>query len=745
MKIIYKIFFICLFSNIVNADLVTKFEISGNQRVNEETIKMFSGIVVGDNITKNDLNKSLKKLYETNFFKDVNLILKNSTLFISVEENIIIQNLILNGIENKSLNDAILDSISSKDKSPFIENLVKKDISLIYDLLQTSGYYFANIELEQIDNNNNTIDLLLNINLGDKAFIDEIIFTGNKVFKKNRLLNVITSEENKFWKFLSSNRLLNKQRVELDKRLIKNFYQNKGYYQIEVKEETVQYNDDSRFKLIFNIDAGKKFYFNEFNIKLPTDYDESYFGNSLKKLNSYSGKKYSYNIIKKMLKEIENIASSNQYEFINANIDQKIVEDNKINIDIEIIDDDYKSYVQKINILGNSITIEDVIRNELIIDEGDPLNQILFSKSINNIKSLGIFKDVTSDIVDGDDEFTKVININVEEKPTGEISLGAGIGTSGASTMFGVRENNFLGQGIQLDSKLSLSEESISGLFSYTKNNYKNTDRDLILSAEVSETDRLKDFGYKSSDRGVLIGTRFEHLDDFFINPKASLNYESIETSSTASSMLKKQEGDYVDLNFNYLLDLDKRDQIFQPSDGYRSLFSQKIPLNIGDNQTLINSFELQTFHEFFEDITTSISISTEAATSFGDDDVRISERLYIPSKKLRGFESGKVGPIDNGDYVGGNYMSAFNINSNIPIFQSLESVRFNWFYDAANVWGVDYDSSLNESNKLRSSTGLAVNWYTPVGPLNFSFSQPITKKDTDKTESFRFSLGTTF
>ena len=402
-------------------------------------------------------------------------------------------------------------------------------------------------------------------------------------------------------------------------------------------------------------------------------------------------------------------------------------------------------YVSKINIFGNNVTIEDIIRNEFLVDEGDPFNNILFQKTLNNIRATNIFKSVKADVVSTEDESQKLINLTVEEKPTGQISAGAGIGTSGASTSFGIQENNFLGKGIKLDSNLSLSEETIRGLFSYTKPNYKNSDRDLILSLESQETDRLANFGYKSSDTGFLVGSKFEHLEDFFIQPNFQVKYETLETASSASSLLKKQEGDYFDILASYSLQLDKRDQKFQPSDGFVSTFYQSVPLNIQDNQTLINSYEIKNYYEYYDNLVASVSIFGKAANSLGDDDVRVSSRLYLPSRKLRGFESGKIGPVDGGDFVGGNYLAAFNAQSELPIFESLETMDFNIFYDAANVWGVDYSSSINNSSALRSSVGVGVDWYTPIGPLSFSLAQPISKKSTDKTESFRFSLGTTF
>ncbi len=745
MKIILYLLIILLFFFTKSfSEVVEQVDIKGNKRVNSQTIEIFGGFKIGQDLDTNDLNNILKKLYETKFFKDVNLSLENSILKIVVVENPVIQNLIIKGIENKNLKEKIEEILTLKEKNPFVEDEIKFGINNIKNLLQEVGYYFSSVELLKKENPNNTIDLVFDIDLGKKAFIKEIVFIGDKKYKKRKLLNVITSEEDKFWKFISSKRLLNKQRIELDKRLLLNFYKNQGYYNVSILDETIKYDENQNFNIVFNIESGSKFYFGNFKIELPTDFEKKYFNKIENKLNKFSGKKYSLKIVEKMLDEIETIASNKSYEFVNARIDEKILDD-KINVTIKILDDQPNIYISKINIFGNNITIEDVIRNEFIIDEGDPFNNILFQKSINNIKSTNIFKSVESKIVDTDDNSLKIIDITVEEKPTGQISAGAGIGTSGASTSFGIQENNFLGKGIKLDSNLSLSEETVRGLFAYTKPNYKNSERDLILSIESQETDRLTNFGYKTSNTGFLIGTRFEHLEDFYIRPNVSLSYETLDTASSASSLLKKQEGDYLDATASYSLQLDKRDQTYQPSDGFISTFYQSIPLNIEDNQTLINSYEIKNYYEYFDDLVTSISIFGKAANSLGEDDVRISNRLYLPSNKLRGFERGKVGPIDGGDFVGGNYLASFNAATELPIFESLETMDFNMFYDAANVWGVDYNSAINDSSALRSSIGIGVDWYTPIGPLSFSLAQPLSKKSSDKTESFRFNLGTTF
>ncbi len=746
LKKLISVYFVSLILTTFSyAEIIKDIKINGNNRVSFETIELFSGVKVGDDLNVNDLNKILKDLYETNFFKSIDLKLEDYTLIINVIENPIIQNLVVKNIQNKTLEKAIIDNLTIKEKNPYIENEIVLNVKSTKDLLKNAGFYFSSVDILTKKNDNDTVDLVFDIDLGKKAFINEIVFSGDKKFKKRKLLNVITSEENKFWKFISSKRLLNKNRIALDKRLLTNFYKNQGYYNVKILDETVQYNNDENFNIIFNIESGKKFFFQNFDMKLPQDYDLKYFQKVSKRLNKFSSTKYSLRVVEKMLKEIENIAGDNQYEFIDAKIIEQIVDKNKIDVTIEIIDEASKIYVNKINIQGNNVTIEDVIRNELIVDEGDPLNKILYKKSVNNIRATNIFKNVNAEIIDTENEFLKDINITVVEKPTGQISAGAGVGTSGASTAFGVQENNFLGKGIKLDSNLSLSEETIKGLFSYTKPNFKNSERDLILSLQSQETDRLDDYGYKTSDTGFLVGTKFEHLEDLFVQPNISVNYETLETSSSASNLLKKQEGNYFDGAASYAITYDKRDQRFQPSDGFISTFYQKIPLAIEENQTIINSYEITNYIEYVDDVVASFSIFTKAANSLGDDDVRISNRLYLPSRKLRGFESGKIGPIDGGDFIGGNYLAAFNATTTLPVLESLETIDFSLFYDAANVWGVDYDSSMDDSSAIRSSVGLGIDWYTPIGPMSFSFTQPVSKKSTDKTESFRFNLGTTF
>ena len=453
------------------------------------------------------------------------------------------------------------------------------------------------------------------------------------------------------------------------------------------------------------------------------------------------GKTYSLNSLNKIAKEVEKLTIRNDYEFINATFKEKIQENNKLSINFEIKEFE-KRYLTQVNVFGNNITEERVIRDSLEVDEGDPFNDLLLAKSINNLKSLNIFGKVDYELVTEENN-KKILNINVEEKPTGEIFASAGTGTDGTTFGVGVNENNFLGKNIKLKSNLRISDETIKGLFSVVNPNWNYSDKTLITSVESSVTDRMSDYGYETGKTGFSFGSAWEQYDDVIFSPTISTYYEKLDTNQSASSNLKKQEGEYLDSFFSYSLDFDKRNQRFQTSDGYRSKFSQSIPI-VTEDTAFFNSYEFTTFNQY-SDMITRFSIHGSAINALGDEDVRISKRLSIPSKKLRGFETGKIGPKDGGDFIGGNYTAVINASTTLPEFgANLETIDFQIFLDAANVWGVDYDSSLDNSY-LRSSVGLSIDWFTVVGPLNFSIAQPISKADTDKTESVRFNIGTTF
>ena len=743
LKLVLYTTLLLLKTSFVFSEIINKISVIGNNRVSDETIINFSEIKKGNDVTDKILNESLKNLYKTNFFELVELKLDKNDLTIIVKEYPLIEQIVVNGVKAQKNIKKIKDSMKLKEKNPYIESIVKEDLNRILNSFKQNGFYFVKIDTKIEKNQNDTVNIIFDVDQGDKATINKIKFIGDKKFKDRKLRSVITSEEDKPWKFISRKKYLDIDRVNLDKRLLKNFFLDKGYYQVEITDAYSQLLNQKDFVLTYNINAGEKFFFGDFKLILPTEFDPKKFDDLEKFFKKIKNEKYSYQDIEKILDKIEKIALNQNYEFIDAKVTE-VINDNKIDFSFKIIDTE-KLYVNKINILGNNITSEQFIRDQLIVDEGDPFNKILHTKSINKLKSKNLFSKVEYEILDTENADQKDINISIEEKPTGELMAGAGHGTDGSTFSVGIRENNFRGEGVQLNSKLSLSEETVKGFLEYTHPNFAFSERQLSTSLESTVTDRLTNYGYKSSLNSVSLGTRYEQFENTFFSPKLSISSETLDTTSTASAAYKKQDGSYFDATFGYGLSLDKRNSAFQPSSGYYSSWYQSLPI-VSENSEIINGYIITGYKELIDDMIVSSGIYTRAVNSLSGDDVRASKRLYAPSSRLRGFESGKVGPTDGTDHVGGNYVVTLNTSSTIPyVLQTQENMDLKVFFDAGNVWGVDYSSSLDDSNSIRTSTGFALEILTPVGPLSFSYAEAISKASSDKTESFKFQLGTTF
>ena len=745
-KSIYKInlfFIILLFiTSTLRAEIIKEINIEGNQRISQETIKMFTGVNISDDISQTDLNEILKKLYETNFFELVSVKISNEILIVKVKENPIVQTINFNGVKSSKILDDLKKNTKLKSRSSFNEVLLEKDKKEIKNFLKNIGYYFSTIKISIDELEDNKINLTYDINLGDKARIKKISFIGDKKFKDKKLKGVILSEEYKAWKFLSGRKYLNESMINYDERLLKNFYLNKGYYNVVINSSFAKMTENQEFELIFNIEANPKLFFGDLKIDLPNDFSESNYDEVTKFFKKLENEPYSINRIEDIIEKIETITINEQYESVKASVNENIIS-NKININFKIEETD-KFFIQKINIFGNNITRESVIRNRIEIDEGDPFNEILYAKSINNIKALNFFEDVSGEILDGDEFNTKIINLYVTEKATGEIFAGVGTGTDGSSFAFGIKENNYLGRGVKVDSNLNVSEERIKGKFQVSNPNYKNSDKNLDLSLEATSIDRVATSGYKSNVTGFSVGSQFEYLDDLRFGLSTRNTIEKISVDSSASARQKKQDGNYFDsfigLDFFY----DKRNQKYQTTSGFLSAYNVSLPI-LSETNTLTNNYNYKIFRELYENNISTFSFSFKSANSLTGDDVKLSERLYISGRKLRGFESGKIGPKDGSDFIGGNYVSSVNATTTIPmILENVQSVEIVMFADAANIWGVDYDSSLDK-NGIRSSVGIGLDWLTAVGPLTFSFAQPITKEPSDIEETFRFNIGTSF
>lgn len=736
------ILFFLAFSVKSYSEVVNKVEVKGNQRITLETIIIFGDIKTGENYDESDISLLIKKLYETNFFSNISAELINNQLIINVEENPIINSIVFKGEKADKYMEGINRIITLKEKTSFLRNIVKSDINKIREFYRYLGFYFVKIDLEIEKLNKNRVNMTYSINKGERAKIAKIYFLGDKKMRNRKLRDIITSQENTFWKIFSKNVYLSKERVELDKRLLKRYYKNKGYYEVDISSSNVEYSKGEGFVLTFSVNAGKRYRFKKISVNVAKALDKSAFISLQTEFNKTIGKYYSEKRLTAILEKIDKLSQQKELQFINHRLDETLEVDG-VAVIIDIFEG-RKFTVERINIKGNNVTNDAVIRSEMLIDEGDPYSALLLNKSINNLKAKGIFGKVEKKILEGSSLDSKILEVKVEEKATGEIMAGAGVGTDGTSVMFAVKENNWLGKGINLKSSLSLNAQSISGSIAIRNPNYNYTGNAVFSSLDISSMDKTTNSGFESATTGFSFGTEFEQYEGVFLSPTIRAKFEKIDVQSSASDKIKKMEGNYKNVDFNYSITLDKRDQRFETTSGHKISFVQSLPI-VQDSSSILNGLTVSKYFEFSEDVIGALKIYGRSLHGI-DDDVRLSERLFIPQRRLRGFDTSKVGPKDANDWIGGNFATAVGFEAKLPNLLP-ESLKTNVsaFIDTANLWGVDYSDSVNDSNKIRSSVGLAADVWTMVGPLSFTVAKAITTYDQDETETFNFRLGTSF
>ena len=541
---------------------------------------------------------------------------------------------------------------------------------------------------------------------------------------------------------MTRNTKLNQSNIELDKRLLTNYYKSIGYYDVKVLSEIVELKENFQAEITYNVNAGTRYKINKITTKVDPVLNKELFLPLKKIYGKVVGKYYSPFLVKKLLDELDLIISYEDLQFIEHNVNE-IINDDKIEIQINVFEGQ-KIIVEKIEILGNTVTNETVIRSELLLDEGDPYSKVKVDKSISQLKSRRIFASVKETTTAGGLPNSKNIKITVEEMPTGEISAGAGIGTNGGSFAFNISENNWLGRGMIVSANADVSADSISGSLSFTDPNYNFTGKQLSYDLQNTKNDK-PDSGYENNVFGGGINLSYEKFKDVYFAPGINLTYDDLTTNSSASDLLKKQSGSSTDLMFDYSLSTDKRDRRFMPTSGNLTSFFQALPV-YADQAYVKNGFSTSHYKEFSDDMIGALKFAATAINGINNEDVRLSKRLSLSNSRLRGFEPGKIGPKDGNDYVGGNYVTSLNLEANFPnFFPEKSNAEIGLFLDAGNVWGVDYSDTIDDSNKLRSTVGLNTSWISPAGPMSFIFSQNITKASTDVDQSFNFRLGTTF
>jgi len=739
----FIIIFFLILTNSLFAE-IKKVTVIGNARVNTSTIESLVDKKIA-NVDSIYINNLTKKIYDTDFFSDVKISFNQDVLSINVVENPIVNFFYINGIKDTDL-DQVNKIITLKENSIFSSAKLKKDIEATKEFLNASGYYQASINPEVIKVDNNQVNLIINIDKKEISKIKNIYFIGNKFFSNSQLMDVITSSEDGWWKFFSTS-ALSEQRIEYDKQLLKEFYKSKSFYDVQIESAFASVDKNNNFTLTFSINSGKKYKFGDYDLKITGLSLKETDSNEIKNISNKLLKNefYSPLIINKLSKQVTDFLESKRYGNFEINIQDSKAGEDKINVIVQL-NEGQKSLINKINIQGNTITEEKVIRDNLILAEGDQINSSKIKKSIDNVKSKQLFSKVDYKIEDSDKKNFKDFNLFVKEQPTGNISAGVGYGTNGGLFEASVNERNFLGQGINLNFTGRLSSDVIRGELSYVDPNYINSNKELAASL-FSEVDDYANSGYQNKRSGTRIATKYEIYEDIFFRPNLGVQFDKLEVTGNASSLLRSRQGDFITTSLGYNFLYDQRDSKFNPTSGSVIYFDQNIATLFSDIPTVQTGLGATFYKELFSDkFIGSAKARLANVVAFNDKDVKLSDRIFASSSDLRGFEQRGVGPVDSGDHIGGNNLATLSLKSTFPnpIPENLRATTF-LFLDVGNVWGVDYSNSISDSSKLRSSTGIALDLMSPIGPLSFTYSIPLSKASSDKEQNFLFNIGSSF
>jgi len=742
---ILTVFFLFFLTNNSFSE-IKKVVTVGNARVSSNTIESLVDKKVS-NVDSFYINNLTKKIYDTDFFSDVKISYSQDILTITVSENAVVNFFYINGLKDDDL-DKVNKIVSLKENAIFSASKLKKDVEIIKEYFKSAGYYTASVDPEVIKISNNQINLILNIDKKDSSKIKNIYFIGNKFFSSSQLADVITSTEDGWWKFFSST-ILNEQQIEYDKESLKDFYKSKGFYDVQIESVFAGVDNSKNFSLTFSINSGKKYKFGETDVQANFSIYKEKDIVEIKNISTKLTDKETYSnlVIKKLNKQINSYLLSNKYSGFEINIQENKKNDEIINVLIQI-NQEPKLLINKINISGNTITEEKVIRDNLYIAEGDNLNTQKIKKSVDLLKSKQYFSKVDYKLEDSiEKKNSKDFNIFVKEQPTGNISAGVGYGTNGGLIQTSISEKNFLGQGKYLNFTGDFSTQKITGEFNFIDPNFKNSDKLLSVSL-MSQKDNYNNTGYTNKTFGGKIGSGYEIYEDIIFKPSFNIQADKLETDSTASSLLQSRQGNTLTTAIGYNFSADLRDSRNNPSSGSVSYFDQSIATLISDIPTIVTTVGSTYYKEIFSDKyigSAKVKIANSTALD-SNKDVKISDRLYPSQGDLRGFELRGIGPVDGGNYVGGNYLATLSLKSTFPnpIPDNFRASTY-LFYDIGNVWGVDYSDLISNNSKIRSSTGVALDIMSPIGPLSLTYAIPISKSSTDKEQKFLFNIGSSF
>ena len=724
---------------------ITGINVTGNRRVAEGTVLSYLPVQIGDVVSQGGLSQSLERLFATNLFKDIKLDLDGSVLTVTIVENPIINRVNIEG-NDVITDERLLEIIDVQPRRIYNRQVALDAAAKLLDVYRASGRFAAVVEPKIIELDENRVDLVFEVDEGPLIKINSIVFSGNQNFSDRALGQAIVSREQRWWAFLTPNDKYDEGRLDYDVRLLRQYYLSRGYADINVsRARGGLLPDRSGFAITFLIDEGVRYKVN--NIDMTSEI-ENIDLDSLKSLMTFGDDNwYDVRRLEQGLLDISNQLGVFGYAFVDVTPEIK-TDPATGTLDIAItIGQARRNFVERIEFIDNTRTLDSVIRREFELVEGDAFNQLKLDRSVRNVRNLGYFSKVDVQNIRGSVADQTITRVTVEEQSTGDFSIGVGYSSLDKTSLtLGINERNFLGTGRRASASISTSDTQTDFVFGLTQPYLFG--RDLTGSIDVFKTKSTAN-NTSANRTGVDLGARFNAANDVYHSVTYGISTSKITNTSTSATSFTGENGkSLLKSAVSYTIGRDTRDSRFDPTEGFFTEISETFSGVGGDVNFLRSNLRAGYYKPYlFKSLVLGVKGRVGHISGLGDD-VTQSERFFLGGRDVRGFDSSGIGPRDTGSggAVGGNniYSGTVEVVSNLGVTKDA-GVRWTVFSDFGSVWATDFPSGVTkpDDKTMRSSLGFGILWNTVIGPLSFYWAKPLTEQSHDNTKTFQFSIGT--
>lgn len=745
--------------------IVNRIIVRGNQRIDQTTILSYLPIQPGDTVDPAVLDVAVRTLTRTQLFADVQLgVQPNGDLIVEIVENPIINQVVFEG--NSAIGDTKLtEEVTLKPRGIYTRARIQEDVGKIVELYRLSGRIGATVTPKIVQLEQNRVDVVFEINEGPETGVRAITFLGNEAFSDNDLREVMVTKQSQWWRLFGSTDNYDPNRVDYDREQLRKFYTNRGYYDFRVVSAISELApDDSAFAITMTVDEGDRYNFGEVQVVTENDRLNADFLRAL--LPIRSGDLYESDKIESAVDALTFAAGSAGYAFVEIDPEYSAnPETDTVNVTFRVREGQ-RVYVDRINIIGNTRTLDNVVRREMMLSEGDAFNRTLLERSRNNLRGLGFFKDVTVEEARGSAPDRSVVNVTVQEQPTGELSVGAGFSSVDSFVLnLGITERNFRGRGQNVVARVEWGSLRQQIDFRFTEPKFLGRDLRAGFDAFHSRYDlsEYSSYDYRSTGGGLrlsyplngytLLSTRYFLKSDEIIVPRGYC-----DTTGSGSTALCDQVGSFLNSSAGYTLLVDRRNDPVRPTRGWTGSLRQDFAGIGGDVNYIKTEADISAYWGISPQWIVTATASTGYVTGWGGDPIRINDRFFKGGNSFRGFETAGMGPRDlaTTDALGGNFYVIGSLELTVPNYLPEEyGIRTSLFTDVGTLGMLDDrytvtstglpDATIVDELELRASAGVSIHWRSPMGPIRFDISKVLGKEDYDKTESFRFSTSTQF